>query len=115
MYNKLRKCKTTHYALISLNYLKTYVHGYHKRLPNSLQFTLYLSRYINLLPTKKKKKKREKGVKKRENGIPFEAYESRIQKRSINITDKKKKVGAKKGGKKISEIGSNIAMNLEQI
>lgn len=61
-------------------------------------------------------KKKEKGVKKkRENDIPFEAYESRIQKRSINITDKKKKVGAKKGGKKISEIGSNIAMNLEQI
>lgn len=61
------------------------------------------------------KKKRKRGKKKRENDIPFEAYESRIQKRSINITDKKKKVGAKKGGKKISEIGSNIAMNLEQI
>lgn len=65
--------------------------------------SLYTYHAILIYYPPKKKKKKEKGVKKkRENDIPFEAYESRIQKRSINITDKKKKVGAKKGGKKKS-------------
>lgn len=62
--------------------------------------SLYTYHAILIYYPPKKKKKKEKGVKKRENGIPFEAYESRIQKRSINITDKKKRSEQKREEKK---------------
>lgn len=61
--------------------------------------SLYTYHAILIYYPPKKKKKRKRG-KKRENGIPFEAYESRIQKRSINITDKKKRSEQKREEKK---------------